>query len=296
MDTVIIPAFNEEKSIAEVVTNVHDAMVARRARRDFEIIVVDDGSTDTTPQVLAELVETYTELIVLTHADRVGVGRARTNAVVHARGERIAFIDGDCTYDATDLPHLFEKLDEYDMVVGARHAEKGTLKYLRAPIKRLFKKLASILSRSPIADLNSGIRAMHRDKTIEFLPMLPHGHSWVSTITLCFLASGYSVGFIPTKYFQRTGRSSFKVVRDSYAMLLTIIKTIVYFYPLRVILPVSYLFFFWGLIFLGRDMLQHDIADTTILMFVMGVITFVFALMSEQISCLRREINQKLHH
>jgi polyisoprenyl-phosphate glycosyltransferase len=294
MDTVIIPAFNEEKSILEVIRRVHVSMKQSQGQKPFEIIVVDDGSTDATPALLSEITATYKELVVVTHPMKKGVGCARTTAVLRARGERVAFIDADLTYEADDLPRLFDSLETYDMAVGAREEEKGSLRYLRATIKSIFKSLASLLTRSRIEDLNSGIRAMNKAKTIEFLPMLPSGHSWVSTITLCFLASGYSVGFIPTRYFVRTGKSSFKIFRDSYAMLLTIIKTVIYFYPLRVILPVSYLFFFGGFCFLIRDIFQHNIADTTILFFVMGVITFVFALMSEQISCLRREINQKI--
>jgi glycosyltransferase involved in cell wall biosynthesis len=292
MNTLIIPAFNEEESIESVVLDA-STVLNKKSLIPFEIIVVDDGSTDKTPLILNSLKEKVPNLVVFTHPRQCGVGAARCTGVFNAKGEKIAFVDADTTYDVKDLEPIFLGLKEYDMVVGARRDEKGTLKPIRFFIKYVFKTLASLLTRSNIEDLNSGIRGMDKKKVFEFLHLLPSGHSWVSTITLCFLASGYTVSYIPTNYFKRTGHSTFKIFEDTHAMFMTIIKTIVYFYPMRVILPISYAFFVIGTLFFIRDILQHDVADTTILFLVIGIILFIFSLMSEQLACLRREINRK---
>jgi glycosyltransferase involved in cell wall biosynthesis len=294
MNSIIIPAYNEEKSIVDVVTKVHSVMRRLSVATNFEVIVIDDGSTDQTMMLLTELQSSFPELRILQNNVQMGVGASRSRGVRHARGDKIAFIDADMTYSADDLPKIFEGLKTYDMVIGARKEEKGSLRYLRALIKNMFKGFASFLTHTKIPDLNSGIRGMDKAKVMEFLYLLPKGHSWVSTTTLCFLASGYSVSFIPAEYFVREGKSSFKIVRDSYAMFMTILKTIVYFYPLRIILPISYACILGSIVFLIRDIYQSDIADTTIVLLLTGIIIFVFALISEQMACLRREINQKI--
>ncbi|MBU1862821.1 MAG: glycosyltransferase family 2 protein [Candidatus Omnitrophica bacterium] len=293
MYSLIIPVYNEEESISEIIDSSRKCMMDCLHGGPFEIIVVDDGSGDQSLTIART--KTYKELVVLQHSTRRGVGAARTTGVLHAKGKKILFIDADCTYNASDIPKVIEGLTHSDMVIGARKEEKGTFFILRASIKYLFRKLAGALTKTNIPDLNSGLRGMDCDKTRQFLYVLPTGHSWVSTITLCFLASGFSVSFIPITYNKRKGKSKFKIVRDTYSFFVTILKTVVYFYPLRVIMPVSIFFFMSGLVFFTRDIIQRNMADTTILLFVVSVIMFIFALISEQLACLRREINQKIN-
>lgn len=293
MYTLIIPAHNEENSIQEVIKSAYDILEKSSEGQAFEIIVVNDGSSDATQSKVEEL--SFQNVYLINLAVRRGVGAARTLAVRKARGSKILFIDGDLTYDVHDIASIIKELKNYDMVIGARHKEKGSLPLLRSFTKNTFRVLASLLTKTKIKDLNSGLRGMDKEKTLEFLYLLPVGHSWVSTITLAFIANGYRVGYVDTIYKKREGKSKFNIIKDTSAFFVTILKTIVYFYPLRVILPVSFFFFMVGFVlFFFRDIPQKNIADTTILMWVVGFIMFIFALISEQLACLRREINQKI--
>ncbi len=293
MISLIVPVYNEEKSIGALIDLTIKIMRDNFGKDQFEILVIDDGSNDMSQDIIKE--RKCKEIRLIEHKTRRGVGAARTTGVLHAKSDKILFIDADSTYDPQDLPKVTKLLDEYDMVIGARIKEKGTLKPLRSFMKYLFNKLAGMLTHTNIPDLNSGLRGMDKDKTKQFLYLLPNGHSWVSTITLCYLASGYTVNFLPISYSKRKGKSSFNIFRDTYSFFIMILKTIIYFYPLRVIMPISFAFFLSGIIFLIRDFMQKNIADTTILLWVVGIIVFVFALMSEQLACLRREINQKIN-
>jgi len=293
MYSLIIPVYNEAQSINDVLTKTLTLFKEQVRHNAYEIIVVDDGSTDTSGEIITAINDKH--IAYIRHPERRGVGAARSTGVIRARGERILFIDADMTYDPYDLLGIIEKLDAHDMVIGSRTKEKGTLPLLRASIKGLYCILASILTKKRIPDLNSGMRGMSRTKALEFLPLLPTGHSWVSTITLCFLASGYTVSFLPIPYQKRRGKSSFNILSDTYSLFLTILKTIVYFYPLRVIMPMSIAFFIGGISFLIRDFIQRDIADTTLVLIVVSILLFVFALISEQLACLRRELTQKKH-
>jgi hypothetical protein len=126
-----------------------------------------------------------------------------------------------------------------DMVIGARRAEAGTLKLLRTPAKNFMRKLAEFLTGTRIPDLNSGLRAQRRDITLRFIPLLPASHSWVSTITIAFLSAGYIVQWLPIDYFPRVGRSTFHPVRDTWNYATLVVRSTMYFNPLKVFLPLA---------------------------------------------------------
>jgi hypothetical protein len=134
------------------------------------------------------------------------------------------------------------------MVVGARVREAGTLKLLRIPAKWFIQTLASYLTETNIPDLNSGLRVFRKTLALKFMHLLPKGHSWVSTITLAHLADDYTVKFVPIDYFPRKGRSTFHPFGDTYSYLLLVIRTVMYFNPLKVLLPIGFLLLGVGLL------------------------------------------------
>jgi len=246
--SVIIPAYNEEQAISRVLEELIAVMDSLKTL--YEIIVVDDGSTDNT----RALAERYPRVRVIAHSENRGPGAARTTGVRQARGQYVVMIDADGTYPVAAIPRLLEELSECDMVIGARDREAGTWPWLRALAKDAIRALASYLTRTKIPDLNSGLRAMKRELVLEFLPLLPETHSWVSTITMAFLSSGYTVRWIPISYHKRVGRSTFHPIADTYNYLLLVIRSIMYFNPLRVFFPLS-LF----LLLLGMGKAVYDI-------------------------------------
>ena len=234
--SIVIPAYNEEEAIASVIQEIKRAMSEVSFR--YEILVVDDGSTDSTSQkAQAE------EVRVLRRPQRRGSGTARRNGIEAAKGEIIVMIDGDGSYEARDIPKLLGYFPQYDQVNGARQSEEGAMKWLRAPAKFFIRKLACYLSHTKIPDLNTGLKAFKRSVMMQYLWVLPDGFSCVSTMTLAFLCNGYDVMWIPIGYRKRIGKSKFHPVWDTASYLLTVIRMTMYFKPLSVFLPASVFLF-----------------------------------------------------
>jgi glycosyltransferase involved in cell wall biosynthesis len=242
--SIIIPAYNEEVGIEGDLEKIFECMDA--SGYDYEVIVVDDGSSDHT----GDVVRRFPRAQLIRHPLNRGTGAATNTGIRHARGEIVVMTDGDGTYPVQEIPHLLEYMDGYDMVIGARTREAGTLKFLRTPAKWFIRTLASYLTETPIPDLNSGLRVFRKSLAKKFMHLLPHGHSWVSTITLAHLADDYLVKFVPIDYYPRKGRSSFDPLRDTYNYLLLVVRTVMYFNPIKVLFPV-------GLILLGAGIVRQ---------------------------------------
>ncbi len=239
--SVILPAYNEEQAIGPDLDAIRRAMEA--SDRRYEIIVVDDGSRDGTADRVRE--RSWARLIQ--HPYNRGNGAARTTGVRAARGRIVAFSDADGTYPVDRLPDMLQLVDAgADMVIGARRREAGTLRWLRTPAKWALRRLAEFLTGTRIPDLNSGLRVQRRDVTLRYLPLMPTTHSWVSTITIAFLNGGYRVDWLPIDYYPRVGRSTFHPIRDTYNYLSMVVRSVMYFDPLRIFLPMAL-----GLIGLG---------------------------------------------
>jgi glycosyltransferase involved in cell wall biosynthesis len=247
----IIPAYNEQDAVVDVVQEIID--VVEPLGVPYEMIVIDDGSTDET----RARCEALPGVRVVAHGRNRGEGAARTTGTRVARGKYVITTDADGTYPASAIPAMIEAIEECDMVIGARTREMGTMRLLRSFAKEFIRLLASYMTRTHIPDLNSGLRAMRREKVLEFLPILPTTHSWVSTITMAFLSTGYDVRWIPIPYYKRIGRSSFHPIADTYNYLSLVVRAIMYFDPLRVFLPVTLLLFGLGFAKLVYDAIAY---------------------------------------
>jgi len=232
---------NEEEALASVIDQITKAMKATSYR--YEILVVDDGSRDRTANIAEEK-----GVRLVKHARQKGSGAARRTGVAQAKGEIVAVLDADGTYSPEDIPKLLEMFPEYDQVNGHRTSEAGTLKFLRAPVKYLIRKLACYLSKTDIPDLNTGLKVFKRDIMLRYLWVIPDGFSCVTTMTLAFLCNGYNVGWVKTGYHSRLGKSKFHPIKDTYQYLLTVIRLILYFNPLSVFFPAGSVFVVLGLI------------------------------------------------
>jgi len=231
--SVVVPAFNEEEAVGLVLDDI--IAVMEPLGIPYEVIVVDDGSTDCTRAIC----EARPKVTVISHPHNRGNGAARTTGVKAARGRYIIMTDADGTYPIDVFPKMIEELAHCDMIIGAREKEMGTLRWLRSLAKEFIKALASYMTQTKIPDLNSGLRAMKRELVLEFLPILPKTHSWVSTITMAFLSSDYVVKWIPVAYYKRIGRSTFHPINDTYNYLMLVLRTIMYFNPLRFFVPLT---------------------------------------------------------
>ncbi len=267
--SVILPVYNESGHVEAEVERILAAFTRGGLRG--EIIVVDDGSTDGS----SDLIDRIPGIRVIHLPINRGTGVARRVGSEAARGEVVVWTDADLTYPNDLIPELVAALDGKDQVVGARDHERGTLRVLRTPAKWLIRRLAQFLVRTPIPDLNSGFRAFRRDVGAQFLNQLPTGFSCVTTMTMSFLANGYTVGYMPIEYGKRAGRSKFHWWSDTRRYLLQVVRMMISYEPLRVFLPP-------GLVLLAAAVGKgiFDVFDKD---FRIGTNTIVLLLMATQI-------------
>lgn len=259
--SVVFPVYNETGHLREELERTRRALEA--SPYSFELIVVDDGSTDNSLEELAD----FGDLRVMRFATNRGAGSARKVGTQWARGRVVVWTDADMSYPNPDIPRLVKELDGYDQVVGARISEQGSMKLIRVPAKWSIRKLAAYLVDESIPDLNSGFRAFRRDVAAQFLHVLPAGFSCVSTMTLSFLANGYSVKYVDIDYEPRAGDSKFHPWRDTKRYLTQIVRMVLSYNPLRIFMPIALLLGVIGLAKLGNDWVTRDfhLATNTLL-------------------------------
>lgn len=246
--SVVLPVYNEAGHLEEEIDRIRAAL--DDSHYSYEIIVVDDGSDDGSGEKLKAL--EGIRLIQLP-VNR-GSGTARKVGTRAAYGDVVVWTDVDMTYPNDTIPELVKELEGYDQVVGARTSEQGTHKFLRVPAKWTIRKLAAYLANTEIPDLNSGFRAFRRDVALQFLHLLPTGFSCVTTITMTFLANGYTVKYVPIEYAERAGRSKFHWRKDTARYLTQVVRLVLSYNPLRAFMPLGLALATVGLVKLGFDM------------------------------------------
>jgi glycosyltransferase involved in cell wall biosynthesis len=255
--SVVLPCYNERDHIEQEIKRIKAAL--EEAGMRYELICVDDGSVDGTREILQATPEIHTILLPRNQ----GSGTARRIGTQAARGRVVVWTDADMTYPNERIPELVRELDDtYDQVVGARTTEAGTYKLARVPAKWAIRKLASFLTNTDIPDLNSGLRAFKRSVAEPYLRLLPPGFSCVTTITLSFLSNGHPVKYVPIDYFKRAGRSKFHPLRDAYNYIIQVLRMVMYFNPLRVLMPVALILLVATVAKAGLDLVVHDLRVT----------------------------------
>ena len=260
--SVVLPCYNERAHIELEIKRIRAAL--EDAGLSFELICVDDGSTDGTREIL----EATPGIRRILLPRNQGSGTARRIGTQQATGRVVVWTDADMTYPNQRIPELVAELDEtWDQVVGARRTEAGTYKLARVPAKWAIRKLASFLTNTDIPDLNSGLRAFKRSVAEPYLRLLPSGFSCVTTITLAFLSNGHPVKYVPIDYYRRAGRSKFHPLKDAYNYILQVLRMVMYFNPLRVLMPVALTLLAATFVKAGIDLVVHDlrVAGSTVL-------------------------------
>ena len=275
--SVVIPVFNEEKNIRDVL-----ARIRRTVGPEAEIIVVDDGSTDSTPELLKE-----SDALLVRHPYNKGNGAAIKTGIRHARREYMVLMDGDGQHRPEDIPKLVAGLSEYDMVVGAR--DKGsTQSFGRKIYNHTLNVFAGYIAGRRIPDLTSGFRAIRRKVARGFLHLLPNTFSYPTTITLSMIRAGFSIDFMPLHFDVRAGKSKIRPIRDGLRFLVILLRISSLFSPLKVFLPVSMFFLLGGIgYYVYTFITWHRFTNFTTLMLITAVMVFMLGLVAEQISLLR---------
>lgn len=272
--SIIIPAYNEEEAIEKVINDLKIYL-----DQESEIIVVNDGSTDRT----GELIEKIPNIKVIHHSENYGYGAAIKSGIQKARGKYILIIDADGTYPVEKISQLINQKNSYDMIVGARTNPQSQIPIFRKPAKWILNWLASYLTKKKIPDLNSGLRIIRKDVLNRFIYLLPDGFSFTTIITLVFLTKGYRVKYLPINYYKRKGKSKIRPIKDTLNFFQLIIKTILYFNPLRVFIPFSLIIFGLAIMVgVGSLLFTQKFMDTTfVILCTTALQTFFFGLLAE---------------
>jgi glycosyltransferase involved in cell wall biosynthesis len=284
--SIVVPAFNEEGSIGATLEGL-------RAWRDrAEIIVVDDGSTDCTGDIARQA-----GVRVIRHRHNKGQGAALKTGIRAAAGDIVITMDSDGEHSAGQIQALLDAFDDNDMVVGAR-GKGSNAPLLRRPLKWVLYRVADYLAETKIPDLNSGFRAIRRDVALRFLHILPNGFSFSTTLTLALFKEGYNTAYVPIVTKPRVGKSTVNAITDGFNAVLLIIRIIALFDPVKVFLPASFILFMIGLVYwIASGIFRYysqvepafHIPQGAMMMMVSAVIVFMFGILADQLSAIRRE-------
>lgn len=263
--SIVIPAYNEEDGIASVLKQLLNIDFQEKP----EIVVVDDGSTDRTVKILEDF---RNDIKLIVHDNNMGYGAALKTGIQNANNDLIVITDADGTYPIQEIGKLVDAMRGYDMVVGARVGKNVHIPMIRRPAKWVLNKLANHLTKRNIPDINSGLRVMRKEIIKSFLHILPDGFSFTTTITLALLTNGAKVKYIPINYYKREGKSKIHPVQDTLNFLQLIIRTVLYFDPLKIFLPAGLFFIATSLlVLLYRLFIAKAFGVTATVLFICGI-------------------------
>lgn len=264
--SIILPAYNEQDGIGSVLAELHRVM--GDSGLPYQVIVVDDGSTDSTAAQVDRI-----HNLLLCHTTNRGYGAALKTGIRHACYALIATTDADGTYPNEYIPQLLESCreGEYDMAVGARQGEQVAIPLVRRPAKWALTRFAEFVVGQPIPDLNSGLRVFRHDAVQKFSDLLPSGFSFTTTITLAMLSNGYQVKYLPIDYHPRVGKSKIRPLQDTLTFIGLILRIALYFAPLKIFIPFAGFLLLLGLLWGAfTKLILGELADVSTMIVVMS--------------------------
>ena len=278
---MLIPCYNEEGAVLDTVRDLQEAF--KEVTYTWELITIDDGSSDATLSELEKASDFCSQLRVVRHAKNRGYGASLKTGLRYATGELVAITDADGTYPVANLPDLVERAREHDMVVGARTGDNVSYPLIRKIPKVFLKAWAQWLTGQPIPDMNSGMRVFRREVGMKFWSLYPDGFSFTTTITMATLRRGYLVEFVPIDYAARIGSSKIQPIRDTLRFVQLIFRTGVTFAPLRVFMPMALLFALGTAVSFYFDFVRGNLAEGTLLLLMITMNISLFALLADMI-------------
>ncbi|MCA9497451.1 MAG: glycosyltransferase family 2 protein [Nanoarchaeota archaeon] len=278
--SIIVPCYNESKSVLKkTLEGVEGSLKKIKSRYDYEIIVVNDGS-----KRKFNYDDMGTSVVrIVNHKINRGYGASLKTGIENSNFDWIGITDADGTYPIDQFHILIDKMENYDMVVGARQWKHISL-FRKFP-KFVLTMLASFLSNHYIPDLNSGMRVFRKDVSYEFWKLYPNGFSFTSTITMGCLTNGFSVKYIPINYFKREGKSYIHPIKDTIRFFSLVTRLTLYFAPLRFFIPLTLVLSILTLLRAIRDInVQDSFGGLTLVLFFMTFQVFFFGLLAEIIT------------
>jgi glycosyltransferase involved in cell wall biosynthesis len=270
---VIVPAYNEQDAVRSTVDAVRRALAT--ANLAHHIVVVNDGSRDET---LAQARSSGAQ--VIDFPDNIGYGHALKAGIAASDSDLVAILDADGTYPPDALPAMIAMAEHADMVVGDRGAAMNNVPWVRRPAKWVLKMLASIVAQRRINDVNSGLRVFRRSSLEQFVPLLPDGYSFTTTITLCMLATNMTVVYHPIQYGRRIGRSKIRA-RHFFKFIFLVVRLTVFFQPLRIFLPLGAILFVAGA---AKAIYDESLSAAALFALVSAILVWSVGLLADMIT------------
>ena len=289
MISIVIPAYNEHRSIEKTIYACVDVLKANSIA--YQIIVVDDGSSDGTSEIAKKC-----GVDVISHPHNLGYGRSLKDGILAAKFDTVVITDADMTYPIDQIPLLYNTYREgFDMVVGARTGRYYDESIRKKILRIILKELVEYTAGRKIADINSGFRIFSRKSILPYNSYLCDTFSFTTSLTLAYMMNGKFVQYIPITYQDRVGNSKVRLFRDSLRTLQFIIEAMVFYNPMKVFLAIFLILFVHALIFFILGVLLNIISFiiTSLLIVTGGMIVFSIGLVSVQLKQLLSNSHRK---
>ncbi len=283
--TLIVPVYNE---ISAIENSIIHLKAIKKNCKDFtmQIILVNDGSDDGTEKILQNITNDR-DLKVIHHTQNRGYGAALKTGIRAAKYNYVAITDADATYPDERIPEFYWDVirSDLDMLVGARIGESVNIPFIRKFPKWVINQLANYMVGTKIPDLNSGMRIMKKSVVEKFMKILPDGFSFTSTITIAMLANGYRVKYVPIDYHQRKGKSKIRPFYDTLNFVRLIVRTVMFFDPLKVFLPISLPLLLSGIVIIIIEAIVYrNINTISVLITLSGLNILTVGMLAEMIA------------
>lgn len=276
--SIIVPAYNEENAILQTIDEIN--RVCKHAKlTGYEIIIVNDGSTDATAEKLKNA-----DVVTIHHPHNIGYGKSLKDGIHAAKYETIVITDSDCTYPFDRMPLLLTEYQKgFDMVVGARTGEHYQESIIKAPLRRILRGIVEFAAERTIPDINSGLRIFSKSKVMPMLPRLCNTFSFTTSMTLGFMMSGFFVKYVDIPYHKRRGKTKIRLFKDSLRTLQYILQAINYYNPIKLFLLfmvccllLSFLFFLFGIFTHWKTFISFGIGTA-----LLGLVVLCFGLLAD---------------
>ena len=244
MISVVIPVYNEEKSIKNTVDEIKRVLKENKLEKNSEIIIVNDGSTDNTKKELKKC-----DVVVVNNPTNMGYCFSLKRGIMAAKNDTIVITDADQTYPFDVVPKMLEvKKEGFDLVVGARRGKYYRQSFFKSILRRILKRFVEFVSGKKIKDINSGLRVFDKSLVTKYFPRLCNTFSFTTSQTLAYLMNNHFVTYVDIDYKKREGKSKIKLFRDAFISLKYILESCVYYNPLKIFTLLSVILIFLSII------------------------------------------------
>ncbi|MFC1741061.1 glycosyltransferase family 2 protein [Nanoarchaeota archaeon] len=290
--SMVIPVRNEEKALPKILVEVKKAL--DKLNGPWEWIIVDNVSTDKSIRIIDAFNAKYKCIRLIRHKYNKGYGGSIKTGVAAANSDTVIIIDADGTYPANEIPNLVKYSKDYVLVNGARTGKHVKIPWRRKPGKFVHTMLISAAAGRHIPDMNSGLRVFNKEAFNKFLALYPDGFSISTTFLLSCVTNGLPVKFLPIDYYKRKGKSKIKYFRDGFNFAMLIVRALTYFNPLKLFLPMGFLFFVAGLGYGIYDFTQNGgVPDISIILIILSFLVGLFGLIADMNSKILIHLNQR---